>query len=740
MGYVSSFLPGKGRVRAARGLMISAAAAALLALTPPAALGQAEDAPDSRSEDRVVVTAAPFARDQLGVTQGSDILDTDEVRLREAGTLGELLSFQPGVSTTYFGPGAGRPVIRGLGGPRVRVLSNGIGAIDASDTSPDHAVAVDPFGASRIEILRGPATLLYGSSAAGGVVNVIDDSLSFETPEGGIDGTVFGRYATNAEDGAFGAKGAIGLGGGFVLYTDGFVRNSGDIDIPGFAESARFRALEEAEHDHDDEHGEEEEVRDVLDNSGVETWGASGGFGWQGDWGGFAVSLRRLETNYGIPGGHEHAHGDEHDDDHDHDHDAHHTHDDDDHDDDHDHEHGEEDVRIDLEQTRLDLSGEIALGGFFSTLKVRAGYADYDHVELEGSEVGTTFTNEGFEGRLDLVQGEQDLGGQHLGGLGWRGAWGVQARLRDFSAIGEEAFVPPNETTQIGLFTLQEFATGPWTFDVGARVEETELDSDTGVTRDFTALSASAGASFNAGAAGRFGVLAYRTERAPSAEELFSNGPHLATGAFELGDPTLDKETALGGEVSWRGTWDRFSLGLQLFYTDYEDFILEVPTGEEEDGLPVFQFIQDNATLYGAELEAQWIAHRWADQEIALTLGADLVRGETDGDDIPRLTPDRALFGLEWRAPVLSARVEAQVVAEQDRTARFELPTDGYTLINASLEWEALPAHATGGAQVLVTLQGRNLGDEEARVHTSFLKDEVPLPGRSIRAGIRVVF
>ena len=479
-------------------------------------------------EDEIIVTGSPLARTADEALVGVSILSGDELTRKLAGTLGETLKSEPGVSSTFFGAGSSRPIIRGQGGDRVRVLTNGIGSIDASSNSPDHAVSVEPAQAEQIEVLRGAGILRYGSSGAGGVVNVIDGRIPVELPDDGREVDL--RMSATSVDNGIEAAASIdqALGSNFVLHLDGNFRSAEDFRIPGFAESAALRAQEEEEHghdeDHDDEdhdehaHEDEEEIRDRLPNSFVETFSGTAGLSWIGERGFFGVALHRFESDYGIPGGHEHAHGEEED----------HDHEDEGHDEE---EHGEEeedvDVTIGLKQTRLDVNAALELDGMFERLQFFGGYADYEHTEFEGAETGTTFANEGFEGRLELIQRQNGI---------WSAAHGIQIRNRDFSAIGEEAFVPPTETQQYAAYTFHEFDTEDWHFEGAGRIEITDQENSvTGASRDFTALSLSAGVDYHLNDTMRVGGTLFRTERAPSTEELFSNGPHLATDQFELG-------------------------------------------------------------------------------------------------------------------------------------------------------------------------------------------------------------
>ncbi|MGB3456867.1 MAG: TonB-dependent receptor, partial [Litorimonas sp.] len=580
-----------------------------------------------------------------------------------------------------------------------------------------------PAQAERIEVLRGASILRYGSSGAGGVVNVIDGRIPTELPEDGREVDV--RLSATSVDSGFEAAASYdqAIGGNLVLHLDGTYRDAKDFRIPDFAESARLRAEEEEEHDddHDDDHDEdedhdhdeeeEEEIRDRLPNSFVESKSGTVGLSWVGARGFFGASLHRFESDYGLPGGHEHGHG--------------HGDEDEDHDDEDDHdeeEHGEEeegDVFINLEQTRLDVNAAAELDGMFERLQFFAGYADYEHTEFEGpGEPGTVFSNEGYEGRLELIQRESGS---------WSAAHGVQVRTRDFSAIGEEAFVPPTETLQYAAYTFHRFDRPGWHLEGSGRVEVTDHENSiTGLDRDFTALSVSAGADTHLADNLKLGGTVFRTERAPITEELFANGPHLATNQFEIGDPDLGKETAFGAEIGLRHSEDTHSIRLNLFYTDYDDYIYEMETGLEEDELPVFQFVGEDAEFYGFEVQGDvdlYRGDRWTLRADAL---AEYVRAETDSGNLPRIPPLSILTGLEAQAGGLRLRGEVDWADDQEDTATFERGTDGYTLVNAFAAYDF-------DDRITFSLGVDNIFDEDARLHTSFLKDEVPLPGRNVR-------
>lgn len=632
----------------------------------------------------VVVTAAPFAVAEDELITNVDVVTAGELAQAAPGGLGDMLNGLPGVRTTSFGPGASRPVIRGLAGPRVQVLTNGVGLIDASALSPDHQVASDPAEAERIEVLRGPSALRYGGSAIGGVVNIIDQRIPTRAARGGVDGRLSAQ-ASSVDDGRA-VSGQLKIGEGpLVVSIDATHRESGDYKVPVAPESARRAALE----------GEAPEPAKRLKNSAVDLTSYGVGASWLLDGGGFVgFAVKRTTTDYGVPG--------------------------------QSHEHEQAPVIIDLEQTRYDFRGELpAALGPFDKVQWSAGYADYEHVELEGDEVGTRFLSDGFEGRLELVQRARD---------GWEGAIGVQALRRNFDAVGEEAYVPKTRIEEVGAFTVQRVDRDSWGFEGGLRLDRRDLDSLVG-QRDFTNFSASAGL-FTRPSEGVFlGVSLARNARAPTEAELFAGGPHVATRGFEIGDADLDSEVAYSIEGNAHFEAGRFSLDAHLFAIRYRNFIDLAPTGGEEDGLAVFQYVQTDAKFRGFELEGE--AELWRDGDRKLTLqgAADWVRGSTDLGPPARIPPWSATARLVFASDRLDGRLEVRRVGEQDRVVDFELPTDGYTQVNLFGAVKPNP-----DVDVRVFAEVRNLTDEEIREHASFLKDIAPQPGRNFRLGVSYAF
>jgi len=680
------------------------------------------DAADGSEDDdfhrnRGIIVTAPFVRD-LSILAGTSVLAGDDLARESRAQIGDTLTKLPGVSATSFSPGASRPVLRGFQGERIRVLVDGLGTIDVSNTSPDHGVTVEPIILDRIEVLRGPAVLLFGGQAVGGAVNAIDKRIPRAVPEEPFHLDALATYGSAADERSFGASLDIPLTSKLVLHVDGSYRKSDDLRIGGFVLSPGLRAEQldiAAEERAEGNLGEAAEAQELAElrgripNTGTETYSFGGGLAYIGEGGSFGVSGSYYNSDYGVPArpGAGHAHGEE--------------------------DGGEEEeeapVTIGLDQIKVDFRGEVNLEGFFQALRLRAAYADFKQTEFEGDEIGTVFNNQGIESRLELVQRDRN---------GWRGASGVQYVHRDFSAVGAEAFVPPNVTDQLGLFTLQEVRTGKIEIEGAARFDKVDVRSQVlGIQRDFNSYSFALGLAYLADDRLRFGVNLNRAQRAPAAEELFSNGAHIATQAFEIGNPDFRTEKSWGGEAYVRWSTPDISFGLTGFYSRFDDFIIDVPTGLEEDELPVFQFIQNDAKYYGLEAEASVVFARAAGFTFIADGVADYVHASLDGlGAVPRIPPLRLLGGLEAQSDVLALRAEIEWFDDQRRNASFETDTDGFTLVNASASWKPL------GVDRGVTLiaSANNIFDVVGRRAASFTKDFAPLVGRDFRISARFSF
>jgi iron complex outermembrane recepter protein len=708
----------------------SIAISALLLLSSPA-IAQDQDSVDDAQTDEseddfhragdIIVTAPYFER--LDLLAGTTAISGEELAGQSRGQIGDTLVKLPGVSATSFSPGASRPVLRGFQGNRVMVLTDGIGNIDASNTSADHAVTIESLTTERIEVLRGPAVLLFGGQAVGGAVNAIDKRIPRNVPDEPIHIDALAGYGSAADEYSGGVSVDAPIGERFVVHVDGSYRKSDDVRISGFQLSPLLRqsVLDLADEEEDEgEFQEAEELRQAannrgrIPNSGVETWtfGAGAAFIDEGR-GNLGVSFSIYDTRYGItarPGvGHHHEDGEgggEAE------------------------EEGEENVTIDLKQYRADIRGELMTdGGFLEKLTFRGGFADYTHTEFEGDEVGTIFNSQGIEARAELVQRDKN---------GWRGATGIQFQTRDFEAIGAEAFVPPNRSMQLGVFTLQEFKLGGFELEAALRYDRSNLEAQTlGITRNFGVVSAALGAAIVSGDF-KFGINGSRTGRAPSVEELFSNGPHIATQAFEIGDPTLRSEKAWNVELYARYDSTNVEATATVYSNWFDGFIFEDETGAEEDDLPVFQYFQRDARFYGAEASISARVGGIGVFDVVVDGVADYVRASISngGGPVPRIPPLRLLGGLGLKSDNLDLRGEVEWADAQNRTAGFETPTDGFTMVNAELTWRPW-----GNARnIALIAAANNIFDVDVRRAASFTKDYVPLAGRDFRVTARFSF
>lgn len=644
-----------------------------------------------------VITANPLGSSVLAAP--STVLEGDRLTLAQKGSLGETLNGQPGVSSSYFGPGASRPIIRGQDGDRIRILRNGVGALDASSLSYDHAVPLDPVNTERVEIVRGPAALLYGGSAIGGVVNTFDNRIPTEAIEG-IHGAGELRYG--GADTTRSSAGKLEAGNGtFALHLDANAREFNDLRIPGYAHSSRQRNSEAA-----DENG----GKHRLPNSdGRQDGGAVGGsYTW--DHGYAGLSYSNYDSNYGSP--------------------------------------AEDAVRIRMQQDHYAFASQIRdLEGPFSSVKLNAGYTDYKHSEIEDGEVGTTFKNKGYEARVEARH-------QPLGPL--EGVIGAQVNRSEFQALGEEAFVPQTDTDSAALFILEDLqATERLKLSLGGRLEYTSVDADAQGNQRFSA--ADGANSFTAGSLSSGAVytltpvwslaatLAY-TERAPTFYELYANGAHVATGTYEVGDADLSKEKAVSSDLALRFDNGTHKGSVGVFYSHFSNYIGLLGSGRtlDEDGevdaggIPEYTYSGVRARFSGIEAQNHWTLGENAYGKFALELSGDYTRAKNldTGEDLPRIAPLRLNSGLLWEKDQWQARVDLQHAASQHRVPENESGTAGYTTVGASAGYH----FDIGASQWLAFVKGENLTNQTVRYASSILRDIAPAQGRSVEVGLRTTF
>jgi iron complex outermembrane receptor protein len=665
--------------------------------------GSAEDA--HRNEgDAIVITGV--RRREGDVLGGISVLDETELTREIRPSIGETLARQPGVTSTSFGPQASAPVLRGLSGDRVRVLTDGIGTLDLASSGPDHAIAINPLTAERIEVLRGPTALLFGSSAIGGVVNVIDTRIPRHLPDGGVGGDVLAGYGSAADERLVNGTVDAALGGRFVIHADGNWTKTNDLRTGGYILSKELR--EQALASPDPQIQALAGLKGDLPNSASESKEGALGLAYVGGGGlNVGASVTRHLSTYQVPIRYSLDPGIE-----------------------------AEAPTIDVEQTRVEARAEIPIGGFFSQVRARAGYSNYHHDEIEDTgEVGSSFFSKGAEGRVELEQSERS---------GWGGTSGVQYLNRNAKIRGEEKFLPDSRQKQTGLFTVQTIVTGPWRLEGGARVEFSRLAAKadqqlatTALSRSFTTISASLGGQYEFASGWRAGLSLSRAARAPSVDELFANGPHGGSQTFEIGDPNLSPEKSLGIEASLRGPTGPVRFTGNVFYTHFANYIFQSPTGVNQDDLPVFQFRNGQANFYGFEAQAraklgEALGIKWGGE-----VQADAVHATVKSfGPAPFMPPFRVLGALTGERGEFDGRVEIERAFAHDRTAPIETDTPGYTMVNASLDWHVFEANP----KLSLSLQANNLFDVDARRSTSQLKNFAPLAGRDIRLTARVGF
>ncbi|MDX1734881.1 MAG: TonB-dependent receptor [Halioglobus sp.] len=706
---------------------------AILAAAVAAANASAETPPMEH-----VLVSVPIHKKQAETALPVTVLSGDELQRQAAATLGETLANQPGLANSSFGPGVGRPVIRGQQGARAVTLQNGTQSADVSSLSPDHGVTVEALLADSVEVLRGPSTLLYGGGAIGGVVNVIDNRIPRAALEG-VEGAVEYRHDTASEMDA-GIFRLEGGGGGFAFHLSGTTRESDDLEVRGLAiDDAALERQEQLLGGHNEEEHGEEEVENTdgfIANSDAEADAITGGFSFHFGERGFAgLAVSHLETEYGIPpGAHgHHEHEEEH---HDEEHEGEEEHEEEEHE-----EEEEEIIRLDMEQTRYD--GMLHLHNPVDGIEVLRGFlthTDYEHVELEGEETGTRFDRETWETRLELVHAP--IGNAH-------GVIGLQWRADDFAAIGEEAYVPETESSEVGVFLVEDFHAGDITYEAGLRVDWVERDPDARTTgsEDFLSYSLSGSALWQLAPDWATGLSLSHSQRAPSTEELFSNidaadeedlVTHAATGVIERGDRDLQEETSLNADLSLNWTMERSWAQLSLFYNSFEDYIFLLNSGEEADETPIYLYIQEDAEFYGVEFDSDFHLGQVASGVVSLGLSGDVVRGELDeSGDVPRLPPLRLGAELNWRGEALSAYVRVHHAAKQDNPGDFETETSGYSRWDMGGDYRL----ALGDErELMLFVKWSNIDDEEIRSSTSFLRNVAPESGESVTAGLRLTF
>ena len=644
--------------------------------------------------------SVPITGNPLGA--GSDelvvpvyVLSGRELSIKRESTIGETLTGTPGVSSSYFGPNASRPIIRGMDGDRIRIMQNGVGALDASSLSPDHAVAIDPLIAEQIEVIRGPATVLYGAGSVGGVVNVIDHRIPKE-PLNGVMGRGETRFggADNERSGAA----VIDVGNGmFAIHADVYKRKTDDLSIPS---SAQNKLIGTGKADHVN--------NGKLANSAAQSDGGAFGASLTFDKGHIGVSYSEFNNFYGTV--------------------------------------AEPTVKADMKSKRWDFSSEAHhLDSFIERIKFRAAFTDYKHQEINNGEIGTTFLNKGVESTLEV-------GHAKIGNLS--GVVGLQTQNTRFSALGDEAFVPSTHTSSQGVYLYEELPIERLKLSAGGRIDKTTVKSAGGGNGDkfgdatsnqFTPINLSAGALLSIDDNWSIATNLTHTERAPTQNELFSNGPHVATNQYEIGNKNLNIEKANGldAQIRWKNLNHSFSLG--GFYTKFDNFINVYNTGvyRNVDGTtnPSGDLAEANtigvpAIFTGMEAQGKFRIYEGIG-DLDLNVRGDYVRATNEITDTPlsRIAPMRIGTGLDYKFGDFASKIDVLHGFKQDRVAHNELPTNGYTLVNATISYCLKTAF-----NLEVFAKARNLLDEDIRDHSSFLKEIAPMGGRSVLIGLRGEF
>jgi iron complex outermembrane receptor protein len=648
----------------------------------------------------VITTGNPLGSAELA--SPTTVLDGTGLDLRRTDTLGQTLNGLPGISTTTYGPMVGRPIIRGMDGDRIRIMNNGLGSVDASSLSFDHAVPIDPLTASRIEVVRGPAALLYGGNAVGGVVNVIDDRIPTE-PVQGIHGQVQGDWG-GANDSRSGAVQVEGGDGKFAIRADGFTRSTDTLRIPGYARSPALRAQDGPDVD---------EPRGHLPNSDGSVHGGGVGMAWTGDSGYAGISYSGYDSDYGSV--------------------------------------AEDSVRLKMRQERFGATSELRdLEGPFKSLKFDFAYTDYQHREVDDGVTGTTFKNHGYEARVEARH--RDLGPLH-------GALGLQVSQTQFSALGDETLVPTTDTDSLALFDLEQWdVTDRLTLSAGGRLEYTRLSPSAhgdpsfadATKRDFTASSLALGGIYKLDSVWSLAANVSYTERAPTFYELYANGPHDATGQYLIGDPSLPKERSFSGDLGLRFKDGPHHGSVGVFYSHFRNYITELDTGlftddagnvvppDTDDALAQAVYRGVPADFFGFEAEGTFRVLDHAGHKVDLLLSGDYTnaRNSDTGEPLPRIPPLRLGFGFDYSYGAWGAGVSFTKAFAQHRRPEDDDSTAGYYKVDADLTY----AFRIDKTQWQAYVRGTNLTNQEIRYSTSVLRDIAPEGGRAVLVGVRASF
>jgi iron complex outermembrane receptor protein len=659
--------------------------------------GEADTAqPDDAGHAPIIVTGRLISGDRDAIV-APVVINGEDLARHAAAQIGTLLAHLPGVSTSGFAPGASRPVLRGFDGPRVQILTDGIGSLDASSVSVDHGVAIDSLNVEQIDVLHGPAVLLYAADPAGGAVNALERRIPRRMPENPVRAEAVAGYGSAAHSVNLAGTVDVAIAPRLAAHFDAAYNRAGDARIGGnvVSDPLRARTLAEAadlsaggDGDAADMLTEQVNARGRIANSWARGTTLGAGLAFIDSGGTLGIAVQRLTSDYGIP---PRPSTDP------------------------------EDVSIALRQTRVDLHGSVNLGGFLDRLDFRAAFGDYTHAEIVGGEAEARFYNTAIEARLVLTQAKRG---------GWRGETGIQYGNRNFRIDGEP-LVPDSISQRLAVFTRQQLSLGRFDLEGSGRFEHVSIEPKQGLRRSFGLLAAGAGFAWHPVESLTFSLSATHGERAPSPEELYINGVHEATQSYEQGNPAFRIERSNTLEAGLRYHGDRFAGAVTAYATNFGNFIAPVPTGTRIEGVPAFQFIQGDAKFRGIEAEGTWKALRWADgSALSLEGAVDYVHAAIGNvGPVSRIPPLRVRGGLSFDAERFGANLETVYNARQGRVATNENPVDAFTLLNASVTWR--PGGKNSPATFI--LSGDNLLDANGRLSTSETRDFVPIAGRNVR-------
>ncbi|MDX1950351.1 MAG: TonB-dependent receptor [Rickettsiales bacterium] len=653
----------------------------------------------SANLDEVVVSANPLEKNSKEFARPAKVLKNEELNRKNSITLGETLKQELGVHSSFYGAGASRPIIRGLDGDNIAILQNSISVIDASAASPDHNISIDPFSAEKIEIIRGPQALFYGSKAIGGVVNILDSRIIEEQQTELVSGEFNTRYNTGDRERTAGIKLKGGeANSGLNYYFSGVARDTDNYDINGFARSEALRIADPLA----------DEVSNKLLNSQTDSVNGTFGISKVYDDGFLGVSYSALNNNYGIPV------------------------------------EPEEGENIQMKSRRFDVSGgNEKVNDTIKKLTYKIGFTDYNHTEFEGNTPETSFKNNGFDGRIELTHNPIN---------GFQGAVGLQSTLINASAVGEDPFVPLTKTLTNSAFIYEELPFDRYSLMFGGRADYQQAESEGGATfgnpqdRNDLTFSGSTGIKYFIDDVYTSNFNLSYTERAPNQTELYANGPHGATSTFEVGDANLDIQRSFGADLSFKKEVGELTGELNLFYNRFQNYIFLNPTGVVDggSGYEIFNFTGVPAEFFGFELASNYNLINEGNNKLDSNASFDYVQAENTrtGQNLPRISPMRVGAGLAYTNKSLIASVQNFYVFEQDEIAANETKTDGYNMLNLALDYNLSEFNLNPESKIepSIYLQANNILDEEARVHNSFIKDSAPLMGRNYMMGLRSRF